>query len=154
MRKADENGTVTAVNGRGMTEIIVSCGEKSQSCIVRCNFAHDPSVVTSTQEPSPGSSSNATLSSEDITLFTAGEQHRPAAPTVKNAASGADVVRATSNASVATVTNGTVTAVSSGTANITAQVEGKTLHAALSDASWRERSLPPTTMLRRRGLSA
>lgn len=122
--KVDENGTVTAVNGRGMTEIIVSCGEKSQSCIVRCNFAHDPSVVTSTQEPSPGSSSNATLSSEDITLFTAGET---AKLTVKNAASGADVVWATSNASVATVTNGTVTAVSSGTANITAQVEGKTL---------------------------
>ncbi len=122
--KVDENGTVTAVNGRGMTEIIVSCGEKSQSCIVRCNFAHDPSVVMSNQEPSPGSSSNAALSSEDITLFTAGET---AKLTVKNAASGADVVWASSNASVATVTNGTVTAVSSGTANITAQVEGKTL---------------------------
>ncbi len=122
----DETGLVTAVNGGGSTEIVVTCGEKSQTCTIRCQFAYDASLGGQNDANGPsGSDVTYSLSSTDITLFKGGET---ATLRVTNAPAGAAISWATSDASIVTVDgNGTVTAVSAGTANVTATIEGQTL---------------------------
>lgn len=111
-----DNGTVVALDG-GTTTITVTCGNQTASCIVRCNFPHTGAAAN-------GSSGNYTLSSEDMTLFSAGET----AQLTLNSAAGETVTWSSSNEGVATVNaSGKVTAVDGGTATIKATVNGKTL---------------------------
>lgn len=113
---AVEDGKVVAIDG-GTATITATCGEKTASCIVRCDFAHTGNGAAST-------SGSYSLSSTDFTLFSAGET----ATLTVSGASGQGVTWSTSNASVATIDgSGTVKAVGPGTATVTASVGGKTL---------------------------
>lgn len=113
-----ENGKVVAVDG-GTATITATCGEKTISCIVRCDFAHTGAGANT-------SSGNYSLSSTDFTLFSAGET-----TTLTVSGAGSETVTwSSSDDSVATVSSsGTVKAVGSGTATITASVGGKSLNA-------------------------
>lgn len=127
------NGVVTAVSQGTVTLTATVAGVGDQTCIVRCNFkdasasSSATTTTTATQAPSDsGSSSSASglkLSREDFTLAFVGDKWQL---TVSGTSSA--VTWASSKPDVATVSsNGTVTAVSKGTTNVTATVDGVTL---------------------------
>ncbi len=139
----DEIGMITAISA-GETEIIVTCGDITASCVVICDFAEEETEEElETEEPAeeetpeekpdeqeetkeePQQQAKPELSSVDFTLFHPGEE---TVLTVKNAPEGANITYTTSDASVVTVTDtGKVTAVGDGTAVITVTVNGETL---------------------------
>lgn len=138
----DESGMITAVSA-GETEILVTCGDITESCVVICDFDVDEEDATEPEEETPEETEEEpeepeekpteevspqvkpTLSSVDFTLFRPGEE---TVLTVRNAPAGATITYTTSDASVATVTDtGTVTAVGDGTAIITVTVNGTQL---------------------------
>lgn len=123
--KVDQNGRVTAVNG-GTTNIIATCGDMTAKCIVRNKFPYDASLDTSSDaESGTGQTGgSASLSLTDFTLFKVGET---AKITVKNVPDGSAVNWTSSDTSVATVDGGTVKAVKSGTATVTAEIGGQKL---------------------------
>ena len=121
----NENGMITAV-GPGVAQIIVTCGDKTEICVVRCEF--EASVEEEPEEepeeqPEPEEAEPVTpptLDKTDFTLFYPGEE---TTLTVQNAPEGAAISYVSSNAAVVTVTNnGTVTAVGDGDATITVTV--------------------------------
>lgn len=113
---AVDAGKVVAVDG-GTATITATCGEKTASCIVRCDFAHTGAGTVS-------AAGDYALSSTDFTLFSAGET----AALQVSGASGKTITWSSSNAAVASVSgSGTVQAVGPGTATITATVDGTTL---------------------------
>lgn len=129
-----QNGMITAV-APGQTEITVTCGDVTETCIVVCDFEvqtpeepeepDDTQVPAEPETPAEPEVVEPTLSSVDFTLFRPGEE---TTLTVKNAPAGSNITYVSSNSSVATVTGtGVVTAVGSGTATITVTVDGKTL---------------------------
>lgn len=104
-------GKVTAISA-GTTNVTVSDGYTTAVCIVRIKgIAPGTTAVTG----------NPVLSKSDVTVGV-GESFKL---TVSGTASS--VTWATENSGIAAVTDGTVKAVSRGVANITAQVDGKTL---------------------------
>lgn len=125
------NGVVTAVSQGTVTLTATVAGVGDQTCIVRCNFkdssGSSTTTTTATQAPSnSGSSSSASglkLSREDFTLAFAGDKWR-----LTVSGTGSAVTWASSKPEVATVSaDGTVVAVSKGTTNVTATVDGVTL---------------------------
>lgn len=142
------SGMITAV-AEGQTDIFVTCGDVVKVCAVVCDFPEpelpeaepeaEPEEETETPEqqpeelpeeepevqPEPETPLEMSLSSEDFTLFYPGEE---TTLKVKNAPEGAVISYVSSDPTVATVSeNGLVTAVGSGTADITVTVGGQTL---------------------------
>ncbi len=110
------DGKVTAVAKGNSTITATLEGGYTQACIVRCNWS------TAAATPAPTASS-LTINRTDITMSTKGETF-----TLKVSGTGSTPTWTTSSSSVATVSSaGKVTAVSGGTATITATVDGKTL---------------------------
>ena len=106
----DSQGVITAVDG-GTATVTAACGGFTAEVEVNCDFSNS-------QE------NNAYLSTTDFTLFSTGET---AEIQVLDAPDGASITWSTSDASVCTVANGTVTAVGGGTATVTATVNDKAL---------------------------
>lgn len=136
------NGVVTAVSQGTVTLTATVAGVGDQTCIVRCNFK-DASGTTATAAPaasqapsgsgsSSGNSSSASglkLSREDITLqLSHPDTGKPESWRLVVSGTSSAVTWSSSKPEVATVaSDGTVTAVSKGTTNITATVDGVTL---------------------------
>lgn len=122
------DGTVTAVSPGTVTLTATVAGVGEKTCIVRCNFSSGSagSATTSTTEPDASqapAASNPKLSRSDFTLSFVGDSWRLVVSGTSSA-----VTWASSNSEVATVgADGTVTAVSKGTCNVTATVDGVTL---------------------------
>jgi len=121
----DENGMITAI-APGQTEIVVTCGDVTEMCTIVCDFEVEEEPAEPEEqpdepvEPEEPETVEPTLSSEDFTLFTPGEE---TTLRVKNAPAGAVITYTSSNPAVASVTaNGVVTAVGDGTATITVMV--------------------------------
>jgi uncharacterized protein YjdB len=101
----DEDGTVTAVNG-GTAEIIARCGDQEASCIIRCSFAQvDADELFS-------------LNLTDITMRLPGETAQLSVTNLDDSSS--DILWESADPSIATVSDGLVTAVSDGTTSVTA----------------------------------
>ena len=70
------NGMVTAI-GPGVAEIIVTCGDQTQSCIVTCDFEQEEEpeeAPEETPEETPEEAPAPTLNLEDFTLRYPGEK--------------------------------------------------------------------------------
>lgn len=107
-----QQGKIVAVGG-GVTEITASCGDFIQTCLITCDFM-TPQDETVEQNDPPA------LSSTDMLFTYPGQQ---ATLLVSNVESDAQITFASSDDSVATVSDGgVITAVSSGTATVTATV--------------------------------
>lgn len=111
-----DSGIVTAVAPGVATITATMAGGYTQECIVRCTW---------TGASSGGSGSAAatlTPSHSDVTLYKAGESFR-----FRVSGTDSTPMWSTSNSGVASVDgSGTVTAVSKGTCNVTATVDGQT----------------------------
>lgn len=122
------NGLVTAVSPGTVTITASVAGVGDKTCIVRCNFASGSTTTTTTTTTAPATSSTPSasgvkLNREDFTLSSVGETWRL---TVSGSSSA--VTWSSSKPEVATVSgDGTVTAVSKGTATVSATVDGVTL---------------------------
>jgi len=102
--------------------------QESQSAGESLPPASQAPAVVPTQAPDPTVPTGFSLSTEDFTLFSAGESHRIAV-TFQPATASAGVSWSSSNEAVATVSgDGRVTAVSRGTCTVTAAVEGLGKH--------------------------
>lgn len=131
-----ETGLITAV-GSGRAMITVTCGEAKVVCTVTCSFETAPETTvppetTEATEPSETtapvqqpSSDGLTLSHTDASLFAKGEAFTITVTSGNKTISRSDVKWSTSDAAIATVDNGVVTAVGSGVATITASYDGK-----------------------------
>ncbi len=122
--KSDTQESQTAITidvtalGEGTASIKVSCGNKSRTCRITCDF----SGGAASSEPSSENTFVPELNYEDITL---NEPRETLALQVTNLPEGIRVSWTSSDETVATVDeNGKVTAVGSGTAQITAEVDG------------------------------
>lgn len=119
-------GRVTAV-GAGNAVITVTCGSVTRECRVNCEIPEATTVPTATQETTVPETSKAggdiTLSIDhtDVTLFEKGETFRISAGDLSNA----QITWSSDNPSIASVDNGKVTAVSSGTTTIRAEYNGQ-----------------------------
>lgn len=130
----DQNGRVTNVNTgdqKYRVTITATAGDKSVTCVVRCNpgsSGGSSSETTPAPQPSQSTSSSSgtlTLNKSDFTLIL-GDSERGS---TRMRATGADSVTwSISNTAVATIdANGRVTAVGAGTATITATApDGRT----------------------------
>ncbi len=105
----DPTGLITALS-EGSATVTAACGSKTATVGVTCDFSGAPS----------GASINLT----DVTLTTPGDG---ASLYVENAPVGAEISWSSSDESVCTVEDGTVTAVGGGTATVTADVAGEKL---------------------------
>lgn len=121
---------VTAVSP-GTAIITVTCGDVTKTCTVLCQFEEEmPEEPSVTEEPEETEqpeepAAEPVLNKTDFTLFHPGESFRME---VANAPEGAAIAFASSNPSVATISNtGVVTAVGSGTSNITVTINDVTL---------------------------
>lgn len=130
----DDGGMITAV-APGETEILVTCGTVSKVCLVICDFVvEEVEEGQETEEETPEEvpeeetevpPAQPELSSVDFTLFRPGEE---TVLTVKNASEAAVITYASSDTTVATVSEaGKVVAVGEGTATITVTVDGQIL---------------------------
>ncbi len=127
---------VTAVSP-GTAIITVTCGDVTKTCTVLCQFDEElpenpeetelPEVPTETEEPEEPEvpAAEPTLNKTDFTLFHPGESFRLE---VADAPEDAVISYVSSRPAVATVSEtGLVTAVGSGTSNITVKVNDITL---------------------------
>lgn len=112
-------GEVTAV-GSGTATITVTVNSTKLTCIARCNLGD--SAETGSGDATTDDGTTYSLSHVDATLFRSGESFQ-----ITVSPTPGSVSWATSNSAVCTVdSGGTVTAVGSGTANVTATINGKT----------------------------
>ena len=111
-----DSGIVTAVSTGVATITATMAGGYTQECIVRCTW-------TGASSSGSGSAAAAlTPSHSDVTLYKTGESFR-----FRISGTDSTPVWSTSNSGVASVDgSGTVTAVSKGTCNVTATVDGQT----------------------------
>ena len=158
--EVDENGLITAM-GSGQTTITITCGDVVKTCTVVCWFQPEttsPVETTAPQatEPEP-TETKATepketepavlkLDPEDVSCFTAGETFTLYARLGGSTVSRSKVTWTTSDSKIATVENGTVTAVGKGTATIIAEYNGQkaycTVRCRFEDASETEPTKP------------
>ena len=109
----NQQGKIVAVNA-GSAVITAKCGTQTATCLVTCDFKLIEDEQTPAEEPK--------LNNEDMTFFSPGEQFSLA---VKNAPEDAAITFSSSDNSVATITSGgLITAMGSGTANITVTIDG------------------------------
>ena len=109
MVTVSQDGTINARSGTGYDYVLITatCGDKSASCIVRCSFETADELLA--------------LNVEDVTLFYANETTTLYVTSDLTDAEKAQVLWATSNPAVVAVDqSGRVTAMSGGTATITA----------------------------------
>lgn len=135
-----DDGVITAV-GSGQAEIIITCGQVEVVCDVTCTI-EEPTTAPTTQPTTPPTtapteppvettappqpvSKELTLSHTDVTLFQEGETFRISVKEGDSVISRIKVEWSSSDETVATVENGTVTAVAPGVATITASYNGK-----------------------------
>lgn len=108
----DSTGLVTAL-GEGSAVVTAICGDQTATANVICDFGGG--VVAA---------DGIALSSDDVTLLAPGET---VSLTVEGLPDGTEVVWSSDDNDVCTVEDGVVTAEGPGVADITAEVEGKTL---------------------------
>ena len=105
------NGKIVAISG-GATEITVTCGDQSATCLVTCDFTLAAGEQAPAEPP--------VLNNTDMSFFNPGEQFQLK---VLNLEDGTEVTFASSDGSVASVgADGMVTAKGIGTATVTATV--------------------------------
>ena len=128
--QVDESGLLTAV-GSGQTTVTITCGEIVRKCTVMCWFADATTAPPETTVPpettKPTEATEAAvlkLDPEDVSCFTAGERFELYARLGSSTVGRSKVTWSTSDAKVAKVEKGTVTAVGKGTAVITAEYNG------------------------------
>lgn len=128
--KVDENGMLTAV-GSGQTTVTITCGQIVRECTVMCWFADETTAPPETTVPpettKPTEATEAAvlkLDPEDVSCFTEGERFELYARLGSSTVGRSKVTWSTSDAKVAKVEKGTVTAVGKGTAVITAEYNG------------------------------
>lgn len=126
----DENGLLTAV-GSGQTTVTITCGEVVQECTVMCWFADattappETTVPLETTKPTEATESAVLkLDPEDVSCFTEGESFTLYARLGSSTVGRSKVTWSSSDAKVAKVEKGVVTAVGKGTATITAEYGG------------------------------
>lgn len=131
------NGRITAI-GPGSATITITCGNITKECVVNCYFdGVEPSEETESSETTeattettaatePTESKDFQLDFDDVSLFSAGEGFTFGVTSGGQSVSRSQVEWKSSDSKVAKVENGTVTAVSGGTATITASYNGKT----------------------------
>ncbi len=111
-----DSGIVTAVAPGVATITATMAGGYTQECIVRCTW------TGASSGDSGSAAATLTPSHSDVTLYKAGESFR-----FRVSGTDSTPVWSTSNSGVASVDgSGTVTAVSKGTCNVTATVDGQT----------------------------
>lgn len=124
----DENGIITAV-AEGKAQITVTCGSATASCTVTCAIVPpETTAATDATEPPTEEDTEPTdpkpaaleLNRTDITFFSKGESFRLRAGEYDSL-----VTWRSGNTAVATVKNGKVTAVGSGTTRIYATYGGQ-----------------------------
>lgn len=107
----NDNGKIVAISG-GSTEVIVTCGSVSESCLVTCDFTLAAGEEAPPEPPK--------LNNTDMTFFTPGEQF---ALVVENLPEGVTPVFSSDRPNVASVDeSGVITAKGIGTATITVTV--------------------------------
>lgn len=112
-----EQGKIVAVGG-GTAQVIATCGEFSQTCLVTCDFLTEADQQTQEQEA-------PALSSSDLTFTYPGQQ---ATLLVLNVEDEAEIDFESADSSIASISSaGQITAVSSGTTTVTATVHDLTL---------------------------
>ena len=131
--QVDGEGVLTAV-GSGEATITITCGEIVRECTVMCWFADATTAPIETTAPTtPPETTKATeatesavlkLDQEDVSCFKDGETFNLYASIGSKSIGRSKVTWSTSDAKVAKVENGTVTAVGKGTATITAEYNG------------------------------
>lgn len=128
--KVDENGMLTAV-GSGQTTVTITCGQIVRECTVMCWFADATTAPPETTVPpettKPTESAEPAvlkLDPEDVSCFTEGERFELYARLGSSTVGRSKVTWSSSDAKVAKVEKGTVTAVGKGTAVITAEYNG------------------------------
>ena len=119
------NGVVTAISA-GIATITAKVDDKSATCNVVVSAASGTVVAK-----------GITLNKTSTAITVGNTETLFAEVTPKNATNASNITWTTSNASVATVTNGVVTAIGAGTATITAKVDTKsaTCNVVVSAAS-------------------
>lgn len=114
----DANGTVTAV-AQGETTVTILCGAFQKTCKIICDFGStQPSDSTDASDTSPAQNGNWSLTSNDFTLFYAGDS----ATLRVNGLADETVTWSSDDPEIATVDGGKVTAVSSGTTTVHAKI--------------------------------
>lgn len=147
--EVSETGLITAV-GSGQTTVTITCGDISRSCTVVCWFQEETTLPTETTvpvttepkptepeatepkptepkptEPKPTEAAALKLDPLDASCFNSGETFTIYVRQGSSAVNRSEVTWTSSDPKVAKVENGVVTAVSKGTATITAEYEGK-----------------------------
>lgn len=148
LASSDENVVTVSPEGRltsvgpGTATVTITCGSVTKECQVICSFQEetepeettDPSEETTepteettkpTEETKP-EAKGFKLDRNDVTLFSKGESFTFGVTNDGTYLSTAQVSWSTGDASIATVTNGKVTATGSGTTTITATYNGTT----------------------------
>jgi hypothetical protein len=131
--QVDAEGVLTAV-GSGQTTVTITCGKVVRECSVVCWFADATTAPIETTAPTtPPETTKATeatesavlkLDQEDVSCFKDGETFNLYASIGSKSIGRSKVTWSTSDAKVAKVENGTVTAVGKGIATITAEYNG------------------------------
>ena len=153
--EVSETGLITAV-GSGQTSITITCGGISKPCTVVCWFQEEPTLPPETTvppteapkptepkqtEPKPTEAPKLKLDQEDVSCFTENEVFTLSVKLGSKSIGRPKDTWTSSDPSVATVENGTVTAVGRGTATITAEYEGKkascTVRCRFDDTNWK-----------------
>lgn len=165
-----ETGLITAV-GSGQTAVTVTCGDVSKTCTVVCWFQEEttapPETAAPTEapkateapkptqpkatepkptkpketEPKATEPAELTLDKTDMSFFEQNQSYRLSVKLGGESVSRSKVTWTSSAPDVATVENGTVTAVGKGTATITAEYQGKKtsciVRCQFADTSWK-----------------
>ena len=116
----NENGKVEAV-GPGKATITVSCGDKSVTCTVQCDFEEETSESTEdTTEETTAAAVDFRLNRSDITMLYQGEKWM----LYSGDLDVTQITWTTNNQQVATIENGTVVAVGEGTTTVYGEYNG------------------------------
>lgn len=116
-----EHGRVNAV-GPGEAIITVSCGDRKLECLIRCTFAAETTEKVEDGDDTQDNADQAlTLNREDITFFGKGESFRFSVGPI----SLSQITWTSDDPQIASIENGTVTAVSPGVTTIYAEYQGE-----------------------------
>lgn len=127
-----ESGLLTAV-GSGQAVVTITCGDAERTCEVLCWFQTETTApptqpaetAAPTEAPEPTEAPVLVLDPNDASCFEAGESFTIYAKLGSKSVGRSKIKWSTSDAKVAKVDNGVVTAVGKGTASITAEYEGQ-----------------------------
>ncbi len=135
--EVSDNGRITAV-GPGTATITITCGAVTKECTVNCSFdgvettevTEESETTEATEETEEVTEApekkDLRLNYNDVSLFSVGEKFTFGVTNGGESISRSQVEWKSSDPAIAKVENGTVTAVSGGTATITASYNGMT----------------------------